>query len=300
MDIVTHGMMGVAIAGPWLASHPAASAGFILGSVIPDLDAFSRCGGKQAFLTWHQGWTHSLFGILLAGFVFWWLLKATSPELAGLPIGLAAGATLHVLLDLTNTYGVRLFSPFTQKRFCLEWVFFIDSVVIVMTTGTVAIVASYLAEDSARLKSLSVGYVIALASYFAVKGLLRLRASTLCGRDVVAIIPSALWPWSFYVCQRQDSQVTSSQLNVLTGTSHVITTTTIFDTEFRRYLEPLPEFQAMAALSPAYHVVKFARDGEKTFLCCRDMRIINFGTSFGRLDVTLSPDFEVLSAELHV
>ena len=36
----------------------------------------------------------------------------------------------HSLLDLTNTYGVAWFMPFSNRRFCLEWVFFIDAVVL--------------------------------------------------------------------------------------------------------------------------------------------------------------------------
>lgn len=300
MDVVTHGMMGVAIAGPWLSSYPAASAGFILGSVVPDLDAFSRCFGKRAFLTWHQGWTHSLFGMVIGGLFAWGLLNQTFPELAPLPIGLAAGAVLHAILDLTNTYGVRLLSPLTQRRFCLEWVFFIDSVVITLTTGTFAIVACNLSGDSSRAKFLSGGYVVCLAGYIAVKGLLRVRASTLCSRDVLSIVPSALWPWEFFTCERQDSRVISRRLNAVTGSQEVIATTTILDAEFRRYLEPLPEFHAMSALSPAYHVVECIRDSEKIFLSCRDMRIINFRTSFGKLDVTLGPDFDVLTTDLHV
>lgn len=300
MDIVTHGMMGVAIAGPWLGSHPAASAGFILGSVIPDMDAFSRCFGKRAFLTWHQGWTHSLFGMAIGGLIFWWMLKIASPELAPLPLGLAAGAALHALLDLTNTYGVRLLSPLTQRRFCLEWVFFIDSVVIALTMTAFAFVVCHLADDAPRWKIASSTYVVCLAGYIAVKGVLRQRASAWCSHNVVSIIPSALWPWMFFTCEREDSRMISRRLNALTGRMDVLATTPIFDSEFRQYLEPLPEFRAMTALSPAYHVVESVHDGEKVFLCCRDMRIINFGTSFGRLDVALGADFKVLKTDLHV
>ena len=48
MDIVTHGMMGIVLASPFAASEPAAAGAFMLGSVFPDLDAFSRVFGKRA------------------------------------------------------------------------------------------------------------------------------------------------------------------------------------------------------------------------------------------------------------
>ena len=299
MDIVTHGMMGVAIAGPWLGSHPAASAGVILGSVIPDLDAFSRCFGKRAFLMWHQGWTHSLPGNTVVAILLWACLNRACPELAPIAVGLLAGAALHALLDLTNTYGVRILWPLTPKRYCWEWLFFIDSVVIVLTTVALGAFAWCRIQNREPWQSVSVGYVIALAGYISLKGLLRWRANGLCD-GAVSIIPSAMWPWVFFVCQRHDSRVISQRLNVITGQIATIAEMTIHDAEFRQYVEPIPEFQAMSTLSPAYHIVESRQDGDRVVLQCRDLRIINFGTSFGRLDVILGPQHQVLSMDLHV
>ena len=124
MDIVTHALMGVAVAGPCLITAPAASAGFILGSVLPDLDAFSRIFGKKCFLTWHQTFTHSLGAMLtvaIAGFI----CLAIQSEIAYAFFGISGGMLFHSLLDYTNTFGVKLGFPFSQRRICLEWIFFL-------------------------------------------------------------------------------------------------------------------------------------------------------------------------------
>ena len=60
MDIVTHGMMGVVLAAPFAADYPEASIAFMLGSVVPDLDAVSRIAGRRSFLKCHQTYTHAL------------------------------------------------------------------------------------------------------------------------------------------------------------------------------------------------------------------------------------------------
>ena len=40
-------MMGVVIAGPFAAEHPEGSIAFMMGSVVPDLDALSRIAGRR-------------------------------------------------------------------------------------------------------------------------------------------------------------------------------------------------------------------------------------------------------------
>ena len=60
MDIVTHGMMGIVIAAPFAQDHPGPAVALMMGSVLSDLDAFSRLGGRRNFLRCHQTYTHAL------------------------------------------------------------------------------------------------------------------------------------------------------------------------------------------------------------------------------------------------
>ena len=59
MDTITHAIMGAIVASPMVAERPIESATFVLGSVVPDLDALSRVFGKHAFLESHQTWSHA-------------------------------------------------------------------------------------------------------------------------------------------------------------------------------------------------------------------------------------------------
>lgn len=300
MDIVTHGMMGVAIAGPMLGSHTNLAVGFILGSVAPDLDSISRCFGKRAFLEWHQGWSHSLPLQFTLGISAWLVTQWLAPEFAGIPIGLTLGAMLHSLLDLINTYGIRIIAPFSMRRYCVEWLFFIDSVVLILTVAALVPAVQSLLMGSEPAPAIAVTYGMSLLAYFGLKRCLRKYAERIVGEDVVSVIPSALWPWVFFICRRADCRVTSSRLNVITDGTNVIAEHVILDSDFRELLERLPEYRSMKSLSPAYHAIERVEESDGVTVRCRDMRIVNFDTSFGTLEVKFSPSGELTAAQLHV
>jgi membrane-bound metal-dependent hydrolase YbcI (DUF457 family) len=300
MDIVTHGMMGIALAGPVLATHPAGAAGFMLGSLLPDLDSFSRCFGKRAFLQWHQGITHSFPVIAAAGVSFYLASWSVAPEIVEAGGGLCLGAALHAFLDLTNTYGVRALAPFSARRFCWEWLFFIDSVVILLTVPAAIFAAMTLGTLNPIGQQVAYGYAGCLLAYLAARGVLRRIARMRCPKNVVSMIPSALWPWEYFVCSRDGDMARIAKLNALTGRQPQIAAHPIYDSQIRSKLESIPEFQAMSALSPAYHVVEFEPTPETTRIRCRDLRIVNFNTSFGMLDIVLGSDSKPISIQLHV
>ena len=118
MDIVTHAMMGTIVASPFLQSHPEAAAAFMFGSVVPDLDAFSRVFGRRAFLKVHQTYSHAFPVIVAVGLAAWGLREATDVFAPWAPLAFSLGMAFHATLDWTNTYGITLFAPFTTKRFC--------------------------------------------------------------------------------------------------------------------------------------------------------------------------------------
>ncbi len=158
MDIVTHAMMGVIVASPFAEKQPMAAAAFVMGSVLPDLDAFSRCFGKRAFLRFHQTQSHGLPNALLAAGLLWLLVQALDWVAPWAALGLALGLVFHSVLDYSNTYGITLFAPFSRRRYCAEWVFFIDAVVIV------ASVAALLASGNTSGKPVSLATLCNLAT----------------------------------------------------------------------------------------------------------------------------------------
>lgn len=299
MDIVTHAGIGLVAAAPFVGDRPELGLGVVAGSVLPDLDALYRLVHKRAFLQGHQTWTHA-FPVQL-GFS---IAVGTAATLAGwnglaLGAGLLAGLAGHSLLDWTNTFGVALFKPISPRRFCGEWVFFIDAAVVLGTAIALAWVIPGWLRGEPVPAGPSAGFMILLAAYVFGKGVLRHRAGRLVP-DAGSLIPSALWPMHFFHARQQGDFVTVWRLNALTGSQHQVARMPVLDTRFLGLVEALPEFELMRKISPNYHIVSATTEGQATRLLCRDMRTRNFGTRFGDLEVWLDSGGRVIRSHFHV
>jgi hypothetical protein len=64
-------------------------------------------------------------------------------------------------------------------------------------------------------------------------------------------------------------------------------------------LNGIAEFRLMREASPEYHVVKTCSDNGGTQLLCRDLRVRNFGTRFGDLEVWLDSNGRITRSHFH-
>ena len=91
----------------------------VLAANAPDFDAVSWFGGS-AYIHWHRNITHSLIAIpfmaLLSVAIVRWVGRKEVRWLAAFLIAMVAVAS-HLILDLTNVYGVRLLLPFSGRWF---------------------------------------------------------------------------------------------------------------------------------------------------------------------------------------
>ncbi len=290
MDIVTHTMAGMILASPLVATAPVTATCVVVGSVLPDLDALSRCFGKVAFLRCHQTYTHSLLAIPLTSGLTWLLLRLLGVDAPFAPLALGAAMLLHSLMDVSNTYGVALLSPFSSKRYCVEWVFFIDSIVITASLAAlVAIAHSWQRSNPFQyafpfLLPASL-YAIFLGLYWGVKWRLRRRAWKQCPADTVSLIPSALYPWSFFGYALGEDRARLFRLNTIRGDIAAESQHTIFDAQYSDRLDDVKEFHLMKGLSPAYHITSVTEENDLTRLVCQDLRVRNFGGKFGELEL---------------
>lgn len=299
MDILTHAGMGLIAAAPFIGSQPELALGVVAGSVLPDLDALSRLFGKRAFLRSHQTWSHAVLPQLLLSLVAGCGIQAFGGNGAMAGAGLFTGLAFHSFLDFTNTLGVTLFAPFSRKRFCREWVFFIDIFVIVLTWIALGFsIALFLRHDEVPMTCALV-YFITLAAYIAIKAAFRWWAGWLVP-EALSLVPSALWPWRFLGAVEADNQVRLFIVNVVTGTRKTLRAFEVLDDGYLPLLTKLPEFQLMKSLSPLYHVVRVDHTGSEETIFCRDLRTRNFNTSFGDLEVVIGPDRTVLGVHFHV
>ncbi len=114
----------------------------LIGANLPDVDVLGLPFGAN--LAWRRGWTHGpvalvlLPALLAYGLVAldrWQARRGTRPA-ARAPVRLGGllgvsylGALSHLLLDLLNTYGVRLLMPVSERWFYGDTLFIIDPVI---------------------------------------------------------------------------------------------------------------------------------------------------------------------------
>lgn len=149
MDPLTHTLVGAALA----RTRPVrglrfAAAASIIAANLPDIDVFSAFHGPDFSLCVRRGWTHGPLAILVLPAVLIAVLIALDrwrgprPGVPALQparlLGLAYVSCLtHPLLDLLNTYGVRLLMPFDPRWFYGDAVFIIDPWLWLMVGGAV-------------------------------------------------------------------------------------------------------------------------------------------------------------------
>lgn len=301
MDIATHAAMGLIAASPFVSSRPGLATGLMFGSVLPDLDVLCRGFGKRAFLAMHQTWSHSLPVILLFSAAVWFVGRESAMLGGGLALGLGLGMLGHVLLDVTNTTGVALFVPFSRKRFCLEWVYFTDKLVMLFSVLMLALVYWNWDQPNADVFFPPLGYLLFIVVYWSIKGWLRQRAKKYAPPQTISLVPHSWAPWQFLgIRRRQHSEMEAFGLNALTGQTTALRRYLIYDLEYEPFIARLPEFRAMRNLSPAYHVVEAGQRENGVVLECRDLRPRRLSPGFGDLKIWLDEHNKIKRVEFRV
>ncbi len=175
MDNLTHTLTGLALADSGLKrTTRLGTATLLMAANLPDIDGLSYVFGNGTDgLTFRRGWTHGVLAMAL-----WPPLLAGSMLLAArlrrgkiegvhgrwLFLLAAIGVWSHPLLDLLNTYGVRLLMPFSSRWFYGDALFIADPWIWI--TLLLGIVWSRRARRSAPARvalALSAGYAVAMA-----------------------------------------------------------------------------------------------------------------------------------------
>ena len=121
-----------------------ATATLTLAAEAADLDVFSRFGGSAFALNHHRGFTHSFLGVpivaaVVVAFMYGiWRLRGRKtrshlPPRWGVLFSYACLAGLsHILLDYTNSYGIRPFWPFSERWISWDIVYIVEPVLLVI------------------------------------------------------------------------------------------------------------------------------------------------------------------------
>ena len=213
MDNLCHTLVGAALAEAGLRKKtPLATATLVIGANIPDVDGVLYWLNRPIeALGFRRGWTHGVLAMAvwpfaLAGLMLaWdrWVRRRRHPEKAPADphtlvwLGLLAVLT-HPLLDLCNTYGVRLLMPFSGHWFHGDTLFIVDPWMW-LALGLGWLVALELRRRGGRRPewpartglALATVYVLAMAaSNLAARGIVRRAAEAEGGAPVRALMVS--------------------------------------------------------------------------------------------------------------
>jgi len=132
MDSLTQAVLGASIGGAMLGRWHGRKA-LVLGAVLgtlPDMDVVIDFGDAVADMTYHRGFSHSLFVLAGLSLLLAWLGRRfrPHPDYSATRLWLCIWLILftHVLLDALTSYGTQLFWPLTSAPVAISSIFIID------------------------------------------------------------------------------------------------------------------------------------------------------------------------------
>ena len=133
MDNLTHSLTGLMLSRAGLNRfYPRATLLLVIAANIPDIDFVAIARGPLYYFEQHRGITHSVASAPVMALLSVLLVCAIARTMRGWVVawGLALiGVASHLLLDWTNTYGIRLLYPFSSQWFHLDLINLFDLLV---------------------------------------------------------------------------------------------------------------------------------------------------------------------------
>ena len=174
MDNLCHTLVGAALGQAGLKRRTRfGNATLMIASNLPDIDVLVFATGTPS-VAFRRGWTHGILAdALLPPLLTAVMLlvasrrTSTSPQSSVRPVQLLLlsyiGVILHVLMDLLNTYGVRLLMPFSQRWFYGDVLFIIDPWLwLALGTGVLLSVRRRAPNWSRASLAVAAAYVLAM------------------------------------------------------------------------------------------------------------------------------------------
>jgi len=130
MDNLTHSLTGLMLSRAGLNRwYPRATLVMVIAANIPDIDVLAIVRGPLYYFEQHRGITHSVAAMPVMALLPVLLACAIGRTMRGWAAAWAisiVGVASHLLLDWTNTYGIRLLFPFSSQWFHLDLINLFD------------------------------------------------------------------------------------------------------------------------------------------------------------------------------
>jgi inner membrane protein len=119
MDNVTHSLVGLMLGR--VSGRNAMM--MVVAANFPDVDVVSWAGGTLTYLEFHRGIAHSLIAAPILALIAMLLFRN---RCWGAYAACLVGVMSHLLLDWTNTYGIRMLLPFSGRWLHLDMTDVVD------------------------------------------------------------------------------------------------------------------------------------------------------------------------------
>jgi inner membrane protein len=133
MDNLTHSLTGLMLSRAGLNRfYPRATLVLVVAANIPDIDFAASARGMLYYFEQHRGITHSILMMPVMALLPVLLACAVGKTMRGWKVawGISIiGVASHLLLDWTNSYGIRLLFPFSSRWFHLDLINLFDLIV---------------------------------------------------------------------------------------------------------------------------------------------------------------------------
>jgi len=272
MDVIHHALIGGIGFIASIEESELAGMAFVAGSIFPDLDVIFMLFGKRFYLKQHQAITHSLFLSPLFAFLIISPTLFSSIFQWSFFIYAWLGVLIHIFLDYTNTYGIALLYPISDKRFSLDSIFFIDSVTLSLTFIT------YISYFLFQL-DLSLPYFLSFILYLLFKISLRKRLKEMILFDFA--IPSSLNPFEFYIYKKDNHSVKTYLYNSWNKSRRNIKIIDIVDDRYKNFTDKSQIFQDMRQITKAFHITNISETKQEIKIEASDLAVRNYGGKFG-------------------
>ncbi len=141
MDPLTHLLVGISVtafSGENFTVINSVHLGTVLGSLAPDFDIVLQLFGHLPYLKHHRGSSHSLPGILFSSAVIALGLGVLfgGGSFGTIFLWTLLGSVTHVLLDVLNSYGAKIFWPLSNRSFSLNLLVLADPIIIILFAAT--------------------------------------------------------------------------------------------------------------------------------------------------------------------
>lgn len=207
MDPLTHSLSGFVI-GKTLTKTRNLIITFIICSVLPDIDLVTLLHSKEWFLHYHRGLTHGILFLFTIPIIPALILRKNSGFLKVYLAGFLAYG-VHLLMDLTNQYGVKILSPIDWNSYSLSLSFIVDPYIVLPMFFSISLALKF--KNQAKI--FYILSIIFIFIYLGVKAYLKADAKEFLKERLEAHqyrvypLPNDFLRW-WFVAKFQDEYIT--------------------------------------------------------------------------------------------